>query len=286
MIPPDLTVVLGRPTINRTPQHYERFNGVGRPRHLNRLVRGVVPMGMTTTPIAAAEATDHELELEKPNSPAADHGPRLSPNRRQAFLAVGLGAGALTLAACGSSSTPAVASAATSTAHSAAAPSSVAAAASEAAPSHCAPQVHAGPVAPLKIASGCGSSPAAAPAAAATPAASSPAAASPTAAAGRAAPLANTLAVLSKVPVGGAVAASDANGKPIIIAQPTKGKVVALSAICTHMGCTVAVNAAELDCPCHGSKFNAMTGAVLGGPAPSPLPTIAVEVKNGNVVAG
>lgn len=97
--------------------------------------------------------------------------------------------------------------------------------------------------------------------------------------------MANTLAVLSKVPVGGAVAASDANGKPIIIAQPTTGKAVAFSAICTHMGCTVAVKGAELDCPCHGSKFNALTGAVLGGPAPSPLPTVAVEVKNGNVVA-
>ena len=92
--------------------------------------------------------------------------------------------------------------------------------------------------------------------------------------------------MLSKVPVGGALAATDANGKPIIIAQPTAGKAVAFSAICTHMGCTVAVKGAELDCPCHGSKYNALTGAVINGPAPSPLPTVAVEVQNGNVVAG
>ena len=103
---------------------------------------------------------------------------------------------------------------------------------------------------------------------------------------GGAAPSGNTLAVLSKVPVGGAVAATDANGKPIIVAQPTAGKAVAFSAICTHMGCTVAVNGAELDCPCHGSKYNALTGAVINGPAPKPLPPVAVEVQNGDVVAG
>lgn len=91
---------------------------------------------------------------------------------------------------------------------------------------------------------------------------------------------------LDKVPVGGAVAAKGADGKPIIVAQPTAGKAVAFSAICTHMGCTVNVAGADLDCPCHGSKYNALTGAVLNGPAPKPLPSVAVKVENGNVVAG
>ncbi len=90
---------------------------------------------------------------------------------------------------------------------------------------------------------------------------------------------------LAKVPVGGAIAASDANGKPIIVAQPTAGKVVAFSALCTHKGCTVAVKAAELDCPCYGSKYNALTGAVINGPAPKPLPPVSVTVSGGNVVA-
>lgn len=91
---------------------------------------------------------------------------------------------------------------------------------------------------------------------------------------------------LDKVPVGGAVAAQGADGKPIIVARPTAGKTVAFSAICTHMGCTVKISGTDLDCPCHGSKFNAMTGAVLTGPAAQPLPSVAVEVKDGNVVAG
>jgi cytochrome b6-f complex iron-sulfur subunit len=93
------------------------------------------------------------------------------------------------------------------------------------------------------------------------------------------------LVAVSDVPVGGAVAAKDASG-PIIVAQPTAGKVVAFSAICTHMGCQVAPAGAQLNCPCHGSQYNALTGAVLRGPAPKPLPPVAVHVENGQVLPG
>lgn len=104
-----------------------------------------------------------------------------------------------------------------------------------------------------------------------------------------AAPAAKALIALNQVPVGGAAAAKDAGGAPIIIARPTTGKVVAFSAICTHQGCTVALAAAastELDCPCHASKFNALTGAVVQGPAVKPLPAFAVKVSGKSVVAG
>jgi len=93
------------------------------------------------------------------------------------------------------------------------------------------------------------------------------------------------LAQLSDVPVGGAVAATGADGKPIILTQPEAGTVVALSAICTHQGCTVAPDGKELKCPCHGSVFD-LTGEVVSGPAPSPLPGVDVHVSNGSVVAG
>jgi cytochrome b6-f complex iron-sulfur subunit len=94
------------------------------------------------------------------------------------------------------------------------------------------------------------------------------------------------LAKLSDVPVGSAISAKGADGKPIIIAQPAKGTVKAFSAICTHQGCTVAPAGAQLHCPCHGSVFNAETGAVIQGPAPSPLPAVAVKVSGDDVVAG
>lgn len=91
---------------------------------------------------------------------------------------------------------------------------------------------------------------------------------------------------LSAVPVGSAVVAKDASGAPIVVSQPTAGTVVAFSAICTHMGCTVAPAGARFACPCHGSMYDAATGAVLKGPAPQPLAKVAVHVDGGNVVAG
>lgn len=94
------------------------------------------------------------------------------------------------------------------------------------------------------------------------------------------------LAKLSDIPVGQAVSAKDAAGKTIIIAQPTAGQVVAFSATCTHQGCTVAPVAKSLNCPCHGSRFDASTGKVLQGPAKEPLPSVDVHVADGNVVAG
>jgi nitrite reductase/ring-hydroxylating ferredoxin subunit len=93
------------------------------------------------------------------------------------------------------------------------------------------------------------------------------------------------LASLSSVPVGGSVSAKD-GGKPIVLAQPEAGKIVAFSAICTHMGCTVNAGGNQLHCPCHGSVYNAFTGAVVHGPAPRALTAIAVHVENGEIIAG
>ncbi len=91
------------------------------------------------------------------------------------------------------------------------------------------------------------------------------------------------LVSLSTVPVGGAVVVS-LGDKPVVVAQPTEGSAVAFSAVCTHQGCTVIPGEGELDCPCHGSRFDLATGEVLAGPARTALPEIAVTVRNGQVV--
>jgi len=93
------------------------------------------------------------------------------------------------------------------------------------------------------------------------------------------------LAQLSDIPVGGAISAEDADGKPIILLQPEEGTVVALSAVCTHQQCTVAPEDDEIRCPCHGSVFD-QTGANVSGPAKTPLPSVDVHVSNGAVLAG
>lgn len=92
------------------------------------------------------------------------------------------------------------------------------------------------------------------------------------------------LVALADVPVGGAVAVTTAGGAKIVVAQPEAGQVVAFSAICTHQGCTVAPEGDRLNCPCHGSVFEAFTGAVVNGPADEPLPAFPVKLDGDAVV--
>ena len=93
----------------------------------------------------------------------------------------------------------------------------------------------------------------------------------------------NTIVALSAITVGQAVAAT-INGGPAVVARPTDTTAAAFSAICTHMGCTVNVDGAVLNCPCHGSQYNALTGAVTRGPAPRSLEAIPVRVVDGEVM--
>jgi thiosulfate dehydrogenase (quinone) large subunit len=81
------------------------------------------------------------------------------------------------------------------------------------------------------------------------------------------------------VPVGGAASFTDPrSGDPSIVIQATAGKFVAFDAVCPHAGCTVEYDpsATLIVCPCHGSQFNAATGAVEVGPAATGLTPITI----------
>lgn len=93
------------------------------------------------------------------------------------------------------------------------------------------------------------------------------------------------LADVADVPVGGSVLVTDSSGAKVLVAQPEEGTLVAFSAICTHMGCTVVPDGAELHCPCHGSVYD-LAGGNVSGPAPRPLDEIQVVVRDGLVVEG
>ncbi len=98
-------------------------------------------------------------------------------------------------------------------------------------------------------------------------------------AAGGRTPAGQKIGPASAVPVGGAASFIDPiQHIPAYVVQPVKGTFVAFSAVCTHAGCTVGFERSvqEFVCPCHGSIFDAKTGAVLQGPAPSPLPSLTV----------
>jgi Rieske Fe-S protein len=52
--------------------------------------------------------------------------------------------------------------------------------------------------------------------------------------------------------------------------------VKAVSAICTHLGCTILRTMDGFECPCHGSCYTD-EGAVISGPAPRALSFYKVE---------
>ncbi len=62
------------------------------------------------------------------------------------------------------------------------------------------------------------------------------------------------------------------HGEPIAAYLDEAGKLHLMSAVCTHLGCTVAWDpaAGNFECPCHGSRFGP-TGEVVDGPASRPL---------------
>lgn len=91
---------------------------------------------------------------------------------------------------------------------------------------------------------------------------------------------------LDKVPVGQAVSVQLPDGSAGILARPTASTAACFSATCTHQGCTVRPAGQQLQCPCHGSVFNALTGAVINGPAAQPLAQIPVHVAGGEVFTG
>lgn len=89
------------------------------------------------------------------------------------------------------------------------------------------------------------------------------------------------LAPTTDIPVGGGTVFAE---QGVVVTQPTAGEFKGFSATCTHQGCTVgSVSDGTINCPCHGSRYSIEDGAVEGGPAPSPLPSVELTVKGGEI---
>ena len=90
-----------------------------------------------------------------------------------------------------------------------------------------------------------------------------------------------TLLTVEKVgiPIQGALVYKEA--RVVVIRQDEE--IYALSLVCTHLGCNLAVTPRELVCPCHGSVFD-RRGNVIKGPAGRRLERYMVEDQGDRIV--
>ncbi|MEI8223061.1 MAG: Rieske (2Fe-2S) protein [Actinomycetes bacterium] len=73
-------------------------------------------------------------------------------------------------------------------------------------------------------------------------------------------------------------------GFKFVVTRTQKG-LVAFSTVCTHEGCAVEVlTKNQLQCPCHGAQFDAVTGAATRRPAYESLREYKVEEISGQIV--
>lgn len=76
-------------------------------------------------------------------------------------------------------------------------------------------------------------------------------------------------------------------GSSAVLVRRKGGDLIALSAVCTHLGCIVQwhKDTQEFICPCHAGHYDA-DGAVVSGPPPKPLPHLPISVVNGTITVG
>jgi len=86
------------------------------------------------------------------------------------------------------------------------------------------------------------------------------------------------------VPVTGGVILEN---EKIVVVQPEAGSFAAFTAVCPHQGCPVtSVEANEIICVCHNSKFSSFDGSVLGGPAQQGLAAASISVDGTSITVG
>lgn len=99
-----------------------------------------------------------------------------------------------------------------------------------------------------------------------------------------AAPGADASLSTDEVPVGGGVIL---DAEKIVVVQPEAGAFAAFTAVCPHQGCLVtSVEANEIICACHDSRFSSFDGSVLRGPAQVGLTSAALSVDGTQITAG
>ena len=70
--------------------------------------------------------------------------------------------------------------------------------------------------------------------------------------------------------------------KPVYVSKDQQGQLIVLSAVCTHLGCTVPWVEKEkrFICPCHLGNF-AADGTLLSGPPPRSMDRLETKIEDG-----
>lgn len=69
----------------------------------------------------------------------------------------------------------------------------------------------------------------------------------------------------------------------LVLRRTAKGRLLALSTVCTHSGCEVRPLPSSFQCPCHGSEYD-LEGRVIPGPARKPLQQFDVRETEKSII--
>ena len=74
------------------------------------------------------------------------------------------------------------------------------------------------------------------------------------------------------------------SAQSVYVTRGDDGKLVVLSAICPHLGCSISwqVGQNKFVCPCHGGEFKA-NGLRILGPPPRAMDSLPTQVNNGKL---
>ncbi len=72
--------------------------------------------------------------------------------------------------------------------------------------------------------------------------------------------------------------------RPGLLVETASGEYRAMSATCTHLGCTVQYrpDLREIWCPCHNGMYD-LNGRNISGPPPRPLEAFEVQVRGDQI---
>ncbi len=93
-----------------------------------------------------------------------------------------------------------------------------------------------------------------------------------------------------KVADAGDVAMGEINaylvGNRTVAVANVDGDLQAFDDTCTHQGCSLSegeLDGTVVECPCHGGRYDVITGEVVGGPPPEPVDVFEVVEEGGEI---